>query len=100
MAVICPQCSFLKWAVEHHKDWRAGSCYYNIWPSVAIQVAGCHTINRSLAVAKRHSSSLFPIHCGWSRTTVSCAAISHLPFTFLSTIKIRPSTVTPAFVAW
>ncbi len=37
---------------------------------------------------------------GWSRTTVSWAATSHLPLTFLSTIRIRPSTVTPAFVAW
>src|SRR5664280_2691059 len=59
-----------------------------------LEIVGCADI--PVSIIKKE----IPIHCGWSRTTVSCAAISHLPFTFLSTIRMRPSTVTPALVAW
>ena len=59
-----------------------------------LEIVGCADIPVSIIKKK------IPTHSGWSRTTVSCAAISHLPFTFLSTIRMRPSTVIPALVAW
>jgi len=58
--------------------------------------AQCHRFG----FGRRFVPVLEPLHIGWSRTTVSCAAISHFPSTFLSTIRMRPSTVTPALVAW
>lgn len=58
------------------------------------------TLSSDLEISRFHSLTLWQgVYSGWSRTTVSCAAISHLPFTFLSTIRMRPSTVTPALVA-
>src|SRR5580658_5219601 len=49
---IC--CSLFGWKVEHHKAGRVGSRHHNIRPSIAIQVAWRHAVDRSLAVAKWH----------------------------------------------
>ena len=70
----------------HKLFWVALKSFWSVWRKPLILVTPRTVVNW-------HQS-------GWSRTAVSCAAISHLPFTFLSTIRMRPSTVTPALVAW
>src|SRR6266545_4495038 len=44
--------SFACGSAEHHKAWRLGSRGDDVWPVVAVEIAGRHAVDRSRAVTE------------------------------------------------